>query len=280
MRNRRLVRRLIGAALLLLLAPGCLVFRSSRPVSVLAVDAETKKPIPGAAVRIFYPLTPAYRAPAESSGKTGEDGTAVLQAAATDEGLAVDVTAPGFLFEQKRMAADAVPAAEPARPFAPAAKPASAALSWSCTRNPAPRSSWHCRPATAARCKSRSGRATTSPVRRASAASAMRAPSGVVQAVGPALLRRAPDIVASYADGAPLTKQPKDGEIGFLWVKSEGAFDYFVVGTPIERDSLRRSGVREGTSPPPDGGQQAGRGRKGRRGSQPPSDSGADAPNP
>ena len=79
MRNRRLVRPLIYAALLLALAPGCQVFQSGRPVSVLAVDAETKKPIPGAEVRISYPLTPAYRAPAESSGKTGEDGVAALQ---------------------------------------------------------------------------------------------------------------------------------------------------------------------------------------------------------
>src|ERR1700722_10877954 len=73
MENGLLVRRLIYGALLLALAPGCQVFRSGQTVSVLAVDAETKKPISGADVRISYPLTPAYRAPAESSGKTGED---------------------------------------------------------------------------------------------------------------------------------------------------------------------------------------------------------------
>ncbi len=104
-------------------------------------------------------------------------------------------------------------------------------------------------------------------------------PSGEVQAVGPSLLRRTPDIVAGYANGVSLSPQVKDGEIGFLWVKSDGAYEVYVVGTLIERDSLRRSDHKDRVSQSSSDGQKSGGGRKGRHGSPPSSDVSADAPN-
>jgi hypothetical protein len=81
MRNPRLTRPLLFAALLAV-APGCQAFHSYRPVPVLVRDAESKQPIPGAHVRISYPLMePAYAPPADSSGPTGADGVARLRAA-------------------------------------------------------------------------------------------------------------------------------------------------------------------------------------------------------
>jgi hypothetical protein len=279
MENGLLVRRLIYGALLLALAPGCQVFRSGQTVSVLAVDAETKKPISGADVRISYPLTPAYRAPAESSGKTGEDGSAIVQAAATEEGLALEATAPGYLYEQKSLAGDVVPAPKSFFPFR-APEPHIAPLVMELYAQPGPiidlvlplgyrgvvrvavepRDNVPCPPGL------RRFRFEVPP-------------SGEVQVIGPALLRRTPVIAASYANGVSLNPQAKDGEIGFLWVKSDGACEVYVVGTSIERDSLRRSDHKDRMNQSSDNGQKSG-GRKGRHGSQPPSDSSADSPNP
>ncbi len=59
-------RYLIYPALSVVLASGCLCFQSTRPIAVRAVDAETKQPIPGAVVRISYPLTRTYRSPVGS----------------------------------------------------------------------------------------------------------------------------------------------------------------------------------------------------------------------
>jgi hypothetical protein len=280
MGNELLVRRLIYGALLLALAPGCQVFRSGQPVSVLALDAETKKPVPDADVRIFYPLTPAYRAPAEASGKTGADGATVLHAAPTDEGLAMEATAPGYLYEQKSLNADAVPAPKAFLPFgAPAPHVAPLVIELYALPGPTielvlplgyrgvvrvavePRDNVPCPPGL------RRFRYEVPP-------------SGEVQAIGPALLRRTPEIVASYANGVSLSPQVRDGEIGFLWVNSDGACEVYVVGTPIERDSLRRSDHKERMSKSSGDGQKSGSGRKGRRGSQAPSDSSADSPNP
>ncbi len=144
MKNGLLIRRLIYGALLLALAAGCQVFRPGRPVSVIALDAETKKPIPGAELRISYPLSPAYRAPAESAGKTGEDGAAILLAASADEGLAMEATAPGYLYEQKSLPAEAVPGIQnPFFPFGARWRPHAVPLVMELyAHNLAPQSNW------------------------------------------------------------------------------------------------------------------------------------------
>ncbi len=172
MRCGRLSRRLLLPVLLAALASGCPggLPVTYRPVTVLARDAETQKAIPGAEVRIFYPLTPPQLAPANSMGTTGVDGVARLRAAPTEEGFAMETTAPGYLLDQKSLAGDvvAIPADEPFQLFGRKEQPPVRSGRRSCTPNPAPRSSWWCRTATAAWSRSRSGRrATTSPARRA-----------------------------------------------------------------------------------------------------------------
>jgi hypothetical protein len=279
MRNDWLVRRLIYGALMLALASGCQVFRSGQPVSVLAVDAETKKPIPGANVRISYPLTPAYRAPAEISGKTGEDGAALLRAAPTEEGLAMEATAPGYLYEQKSLPADAVPPPKSFFSFG-APEPRAVPLVMELYAQPGPTIELVLplgyRGVVRVQVEPRDDVPCPPGLRRFR----FEVPaSGEVQAIGPSLLRRTPAITAAYANGVSLSPQVKDGEIGFLWVKSDGACEVYVVGTPIERDSLRRSDHKDRTSQSADNGQKSG-GRKGRRGSQPPSDPSAESPNP
>ncbi len=108
MRSRRF---LYSAVLGVVFSSGCQTYR---PVSVVAVDAETKKPIPGAAVRISYPLTPSSRAPAAASGETGDDGTVRLRAAPIEDGFQVEANAPGYLLEERSLSGEVVQSPQPA----------------------------------------------------------------------------------------------------------------------------------------------------------------------
>src|SRR6516225_1726759 len=109
MPNGRRLRYLAWAALLLALAPGCQGLFGSRPAPVLVRDAETKEPIPGAEVRLSYPPTQLPVGPPDCSEKTGDDGVARVQAAPYgDGGIAVGVTAKGYLSEEKVLSAQAV----------------------------------------------------------------------------------------------------------------------------------------------------------------------------
>ena len=191
----------------------------------------------------------------------------------------MEATAPRYLAEQKSVTADAVPAAEPFRLFGPPAPPV-APLVVEMYAEPGPTIELVMPLGYRGLVKVEVQPRDDIPCPPGQRRFRYEVPSsGVVQAAGPSLLRRNPDIVAAYADSVPLSTQPKDGEVGFLWVKAEGACEYYVVGTPIERDSLRRSDPKDSTSQSSAGGQKTGRGR-GRRGSQSPADAGADAPNP
>ena len=111
MTNRRLARCLVCPVFLLATLPGCQAFHAYRPVTVLARDAETKKPIPGAQIRISYPLAQSSAAPWESVGSTNSDGTVQLRAAPYgDAGILVDAVLSGYMTEQKSYPVDAVKA--------------------------------------------------------------------------------------------------------------------------------------------------------------------------
>ena len=111
MRNRLLARCLIYPAFLFATAPGCQALHAYRPVTVLACDAETKKPIPGAEIRISYPLAQSPSTPWESVGTTTSDGTVPLKAAPYgDAGILVDAIRPGYMTEQKNYPVEAVKA--------------------------------------------------------------------------------------------------------------------------------------------------------------------------
>ena len=114
MRSRRLDCYLIYPILLLVTAPGCQAFHSYRPATVLVRDAETKKPIPGAEVRLSYPLADPSTAPWQSVGSTTGDGTTQLRVAPYGEvGILLDATIPGYMSEQKTYPLEAVKAIEP-----------------------------------------------------------------------------------------------------------------------------------------------------------------------
>jgi hypothetical protein len=279
MGNLRLARRAIYLFILVSIAPGCQALHPYTPVSIVARDAETKKPIPGADVRISYPLTSPDIAPYDSTGKTGEDGIARLRAAPSgDDVIMVNVNAQGYMFEDKNLPADVAKVIEQASLFAWADRqPVTFVVEMFAEPRPTVelvipagyrgvvkadvqvREDVSCPPG------QRCFRYEVSP-------------SGEVQVTGPTLLRRvlAPDFHAKFADGDSLSVQPEDSELGFWALRSEGSVQLFWVGTQSEYDNLRRSHETESTGPrhSSGGGKSGGGGHRGHRGNQPPSDPG------
>jgi hypothetical protein len=263
---------LAGPALLVALF-GCQALYSYRDVPVLARDAETGRPVPGAEVRIYYPLTPASRAPWSSSGETGQDGVARLRAAPCgDAGARVEVTAAGYLFEGKDLPDQFVQAGASAEsgPFV---------------------MDLYAAPRAAVELVLPAGyrgrvKAEVDVHEDAPCAPGQRCfryevpPSGVVQVVGPVLLRRVlpPDFRACYADGKPLSPEASDDQVGFWPLACDGGYQVFFVGTRAEYDNALRDYRKEnnsagGPSSHGRGGGGGGRGRHGRGGGSDPSGS-------
>jgi hypothetical protein len=276
MRDRRLTRCLICPVLLLAPVAGCQAFHSYRPVAVLAQDAETKKPIPGAEVSITYPVTPAMRAPWFSVGKAGDDGIARLEAApAGDAGILVTVTVPGYMSQEKNLPVEAVQAIEPAHFFeATERRPPSFVLELWAEPDPVVELilPTDYRGLVKAEIQVQDD-APCPPGQRCFPC--VVPPSGVVQMTGPPLLRRVygADFRARFADGVPLSQQAKGAEVGLWWLRCEGSYQCFLVGTRTEYDAIRRSEQKDGAAESRStGGKGDGRGRRSRRGNQPPSD--------
>jgi hypothetical protein len=248
---------------LLLALFGCQALYRYRDVPVLARDAETKQPIPGAEVRIYYPLTPASRAPWASSGETGQDGLARLRAAPCDDaGAHVEVTAAGYLFEGKDLPDEFVQtgAAGGPGPFV-------------FELYAAPRAAVELVLPTGYRGRVKAEVLAREDAPRTPGQRCFRfdvPPSGVVQVIGPELLRRLlpPDFHARYADGAPLNSEACDAQVGFWPLACEGGYQVFLAGTRAEFEDARRD-YRQGASSSdgrPQRGKGGGRGRRNRGG--------------
>ncbi len=263
------------------LVSGCQALHSYRPVSVLACDAETKKPIPGAEVRISYPLTQSSSAPWESVGLTGDDGVVHLRAAPYGEaGILLDATAPAYLSQQKNLPVEAVEAIKPPGLFHPAApRPADFVVEMYAAPGPELELVVPTSYRGVVKVTVRVRDDLTNPPGQRLFSYAV-PPSGDVEVTGPPLLRRvySPDYRAKFADGTPLSRRPEEGEVGFWCLKTEGASEYFVVGTRAEYDELRRSGEKENSGeshPTGRGGGRGGRRGGGRGGNAIPPDSGS-----
>jgi hypothetical protein len=279
MGHRRLAFHLTCSLLLVASGTGCQALHPYRPLTVLAQDAETKQPIPGAAVRISYPDAPASLAPWGSSGTTGPDGLAQVRAApAGDAGTRLDVTAPGFLFEEQFLP-DAIVRALPLPGLFAAAGPPPAPLVVELYAEPRPTIELVVPTGYRGVVKAElevSQDVPCPPGQRCFPFEV--SPAGDVRVTGPVLLRRAlgPNYRARYADGTLLGRDGENQEVGFRWLKCEGNTQYFVVGTQSEFNAYRRDSAREGEDRrPSQGGKGEGRGRHGRRGD--PSSAAADS---
>jgi hypothetical protein len=277
MRLRWLSGCLIGPVLLLAFAPGCQALHRYRSVAILATDAETHKPIPGAEVRISYPLTQPHLAPWDSAGTTGDDGIARLRAAPYgDAGILVEVHAKGYLFEQKNLSVADVQALEPVPLLGHAEqRPAPFVLELFA----APRPSVELVVPTGFRGLVKVAVQVKDDAPQSPGQRTFRylvPPSGDVLVTGPPLLRRVfvVDFGASYADGTPLPRSAKGEEPAFWWTQYRNGYDFFLVGTWNEYAELRRDLEKEGAGPgrTPQAGKGQGKGRHNRGGNQPPAD--------
>jgi hypothetical protein len=268
MRNGRLTCCLLWPVALL--GPGCQVFQDYRPVAVVTQDAETCKPIPGAEVRLSYPLTDSPFRPRDAFGTTGPDGVARLEAMPPDDpGFTLSASARGYLLEETDLPADAIAAAEPAGLFR-SANPRPARLVVNLYAEPGPTvelivpGGYHGLVKAEFRVQDD---APGPPGQRCFTYTVP--PSGRVTVAGPRLLRRVfpPDFRFRYADGQPLTPEAKGSPVGYWWLKSDGRDQCFVVATGLEYDAYRREEEAQeaGTHTSP-GGQSRGRGRHGRHG--------------
>jgi len=268
--NRWLIQCVLCSVLASASAAGCQMLHRYRPVAILVRDSDTKKPISGAVVRISYPFTPAYRAPWNASGTTGNDGIVRLRAApAGDIGLMVELDATGYLCEEKDLVVEAIQAIEPPRLFE-VVEQRPASFIFEMVAEPRPtielvvptgyRGTLKVEVQTQESVAFKPGQRSFSYVVPASA---------VMQVTGPVLLRHIlpPDFRARYADGTVLSHEAKDLEIGFWWLRQEGRYQCFLVGSRREFDNLSYSDSGgPGAGPSHGRGSNAGGGGKGRRG--------------
>jgi len=96
------------------------------------------------------------------------------------------------------------------------------------------------------------------------------AASGVAQLIGPAVLRNiSPErFCAVYKDGSPLDARMDGTKVGFRWLKHEGNFEWYVVGTQKDYDNFRQQFVPELETPrsEPTSSKGSGGGGRGGRG--------------
>jgi hypothetical protein len=223
--------------------PGCQALYHYRPIEVMVLDAETKKPIAGADVRLWYPHTNPSVAPWESVGKTGDDGVAQLRAAPFgDAGIMVNATAAGYQPEELSMPAEAVEQMPGSRlPWA--VEPSSAPFVLEIYAQPAVRVELVLPNGYIGLVVAEVRIREDSPCTPGQRLFRYDVPAtGVVEVTGPPLLRRVypPDFRARFADGTPVSPQAGPQEVGLRPLKREGTAEYFVVGTQIQFDNIRR----------------------------------------
>jgi hypothetical protein len=270
MGNRRLFHCLVCPVLALAAGTGCQSLYSYRPVAVQAVDAETKKPIPGADIVISYPLTRPSQAPYCSEGATGADGIARLRAAPYGEiGVLVEANANGYMNGKKSLSAAEVKAIEPAHFFEKVeGRPATIVLALYAEPTPALElvlpPGYHGLVKVQVDIKDE---LQSAPGQRLFTGTASK--DGLVQVTVPELFHHVviPVFQLKYPDGPLLPARPENLDVGFWHVKTLGNTYTLLVGTKFEYDEYRRDRMNEEKSEKrSSGGDGGGRGRGGRKG--------------
>jgi hypothetical protein len=285
MLTRRHAQWLFPAALLLLLDPGCVTLTRERPLPVQVIDAETRQPIRGAEIQLDYAVPPPAWASMGATGMTDDEGVARLWAAPCDMGFTVRAAHTAYLMDKHEVSAGEVKSMQPAGLFeAVDRRPAAVVIELFAEPRP-----------TIELVLPAGFRGQVRAVVRPQAElpvttgerlfSYLVAADGSVQAAGPPILNHvfATDFRLRFADDAPLSRNAKESEVGFWWLKSEGDAQVFFVGTVGEFDTVRRAlgldgGATERSGRGGRGGGGSGGGRRGgsrRGGGQP---SGASGP--
>jgi len=269
---------------LLAAAPGCLSFHSYRPVPIQVVDAETKKPIAGAEVNIWYPMGSRNTPPENSSGVSDTAGVALLRAAPnTDAGIMVAAKAKGYLTDERNVATDIIEKIEPEHWFKKnEERPVSIVVEMYAEPRPLVELTIPNGYRGIVRARSHLQDDAAWPPGQRIFSCTVDA-SGGAEAQLPAALRRfyPLDYRAKYANGTMLSRDAGPQDIGLRWLRSGPGEEVFVVGTKSDYEymrSLTRSEPREGRSAGSGKGQGGGgRHRRGNQ-NQTPTDSGQNSP--
>ena len=259
------IRNVLAAATLFAALPGCAILPSDRPVTVLVRDAETQKPVVAATVTIACPLTKSLTGSPIARATTEAEGLARLRAAPfTDSVTMMQVTAQGYLEETKELSLESIAAIDPPGWFERLdRRPPNFTVDLYATPRPQVELALPVdfRGLIRVRTEIEIAAPGTAGLRRfGSPVSA----SGEAVVVGPAILRQllASDYSARYADGVALVRNPKDGSVGFWWLRKETDVDVFFVGTEAEcKAAIDADNISGGSGRSSGGG---GRGRKGR----------------
>jgi hypothetical protein len=264
---------LLYATLLLATTPGCLSFHSYRPVPILVCDAETKRPIPGAEVNIWYPFGSRFAPPQDSFGVSDGEGIARLRAAPhSDAGIMVAAKAKGYLSEERNVATDTIERIEPEHWFKKdEQRPVSIVVEMYAEPRPAVELTIPTGYRGIVRVKSHlQDDAVWPPGQRIFPCTVDS--SGTAEAQLPPLLRRCYplDYRAKYTNGTMLSRDASPQDIGLHWLRSGVGEEIFVVGTKSDYEymrSLSHSAGNDGRSGD-GGGKDQGGGRRHRRGNQ------------
>jgi hypothetical protein len=265
--------------LTLAFAPACQSFYAYRPMTIVARDAETGQPVPGATVRVSYPLMHPSQAPYDSIDAAASDGVVHVQAApAGPAGVLIEARAQGYLMEAKTVPVETVQAIQPAILFEDARR-RPPCLTIDMYADPRPivqlevplsfRGVIDVQIKPDAKAPHRPGlRCFTFAV----------PPTGKLELAGPPLLERvAPiDYRARYQNGQMLSRDAKGLEIGFFGLSAEGNHLTFLVGTRDEFEAKRREALAQDATPRgpaamgrAPGGRHGGRGGHGQSDSTP-----------
>jgi hypothetical protein len=239
-------------------------------VSVLIQDAETKQPIADAKVHSWYPGTQSAVGPDEEHRETGKDGIAHLNLSPYgDGGVLLEATATGYMEEEKALSVAEVQAIEPAHWFEKVERrPVNYVIEL--YAEPHPTVELVIPPGYRGRIEAEIRAEPNIPCPpHQRQFTFVAAPPAVVQVAGPPMFRFLfpQDFQAKYADGIALNQEVNGEDVGFWWIKCDGRYVTFLVGTKAEYDRYRRSAATESGSHDRSsgGGKGQGQGRHGGR---------------
>jgi hypothetical protein len=253
---------------------GCQSLNHYRPAPILVCDADTKKPIPDAVVWVSYPFKESSLAPKDMCRTTGSDGVAQMVAAPYGKlPLQVLANADGYMEETRPLPLDTVGALKPAHLFE-AVNLRPAVLTVELYPHPLPKIELILPAGYRGIVKVKVDIQEDAPCPPGQRIFSYPVPSsGVAEITGPAILRHAfaPSFTLRYENGEPLPMAPKpvvppnQPPIGFWWLKSEGGYEHFLIGTPEENANLAPTTPKTGDDHRATGG-GGGHRRGGRRG--------------
>jgi hypothetical protein len=232
----------------------------TRPITIQVRDAETQQPIAGARIEI---KNIEASATGVESGTTGADGIVRLQDSVHDAAIGVQATARGYLFEQTYIPGETVRGIPPA-PLFGKDSPRPVAFTVELYAQPRPEVELvvpSCYRGTVKVSVKLTPEQTFPPGQRLFSFPV--GANGEVEVTGPLFLKRAQpvDFGMRYADGLPLTRNAEKGEPGYWWLRHEGSYDYFFIGSRGDYNIVRSEAAHDSGRPARSGG--GGRGGRG-----------------